>query len=219
VKWGERGGNLSFKVRSVEYASYAVTLRLYTDFRHFRLSCDSCINETTTRRALEAVAEWLRPAVERLAVGEWPKWHWNSLDLPAGVGWAVFLRLYKIHNMSYPIRDGDRELLRVEVLDVKSNGEEAKFRLWYYKWHKTRPHQPYVDAEIKSHSSKRDGRIRFIGRVYASEAKGILREHLAKIAELLKREGVEGVTYYEYGKDAFLQFTGAFRDSVLDNCH
>mgnify|MGYP001772524316 CR=1 FL=1 len=73
-----------------------------------------------------------------------------------------------------------------------------------------------MDVEIKSHLSKKDGRIRFIGRVYASEAKGILREHLAEIAELLKREGVEGVTYYEYGKNAFLQFTSAFRDFVLD---
>jgi len=114
--------------------------------------------------------------------------------------------------VSFPIRDGDRELFRVEVLDVKPNGE-AKFRLWYYKWRETRPHQPYVDVEI-TYKGKEQG---FIGRVYTSETKGILREHLAEIARLLEEKGVKGVAYYEYDyeKRAFLQFTGAFRDSVL----
>jgi len=55
--------------------------------------------------------------------------------------------------MSLRVEDGGRELLRVEVLDVKSN-EEAKFRLWYYKWQETRPHQPYVDIEITRERSE-----------------------------------------------------------------
>jgi len=116
--------------------------------------------------------------------------------------------------MSLPIVEGGRELLRVEVLETRADGT-AKFRLWYYKWRETRPHQPYVDIEIKSYQYK-DGRVSFMGRVFASEAKGILREHLAEIAQLLKRRGVEGVAYYDHGrKGASLQFTGAFRDSVL----
>jgi len=113
--------------------------------------------------------------------------------------------------MSLPIRDGDRELLRVEVLGVKPNGK-AKFRLWYYKWRETRPDQPYVDVEIKPYHFK-GGKIGFIGRVYANVAEGIFKEHLREIAELLKREGVKGVSLVHDGKE--LQFTGAFRDSAL----
>jgi len=122
----------------------------------------------------------------------------------------MFLRLWARYNMSFPIRHDDRELLRVEVLDVESNGE-TKFRLWYYKWRETRPDRPYVDVEIKPHPRK-DG-VRFIGYVYANEAKGILREHLAEIADLLKRKGIEGVSLIAHGRA--LQFSGAFRDSVL----
>ena len=46
-------------------------------------------------------------------------------------------------------------------------------------------------------------------------AEEIFREHLTKIVHLLWDRGVEGVTYYEYAKNAFLHFTSAFRDSVL----
>jgi len=88
-------------------------------------------------------------------------------------------------------------------------------RLWFHKWRETRPDQPYVDVELKPYPHK-DGRIRFTSRVYANVAEGILREHLAEIADLLKRRGVEGVAYYDHGrKGAYLRFTGAFRDSVL----
>jgi len=211
----EVGVNLSFKVRGLEGVSRAVTLRLYTDFRHFRLYCDSCISETSARRVLETVAEWLRLAVERLAAEKqkWPRWYGNALVLPADVGWPIFLELWKKYNMSLPIRDGGRELLRVEVLEARADGT-AKFRLWYYKWRETRPDRPYVDVEIKSYQYK-DGKVRFFDHVFANEAKGILREHLAEIAKLLKREGVEGVTYQEHEKKAYLQSTGRFRDSVL----
>lgn len=46
-------------------------------------------------------------------------------------------------------------------------------------------------------------------------AEEIFREHLTEISHLLRDRGVEGVTYYEYAKNAFLHFTSAFRDSVL----
>jgi len=49
--------------------------------------------------------------------------------------------------MSLPVEEGGRELLRVEVLEARTDGT-AKFRLWYYKWQETRPDRPYVDVEI-----------------------------------------------------------------------
>jgi len=39
--------------------------------------------------------------------------------------------------MSLPV--GERELLRVEVLEARADGM-ARFRLWYYKWRETKPH-------------------------------------------------------------------------------
>jgi len=114
--------------------------------------------------------------------------------------------------VSLRVEEGGRELLRVEVLDVKSNGE-AKFRLWYYKWRETRPDKPYVDIEIEPYWYK-DGRVGFIGYVYANEAMGISKDHLAEIASLLEREGIKGVLLAARGKQ--LKFTGAFRDSVLN---
>jgi len=142
---------------------------------------------------------------------KWLRWHWNALVLPAEVGWPMFLRLWKTYNMSLPIVMGRRELLRVEVLEARANGE-AEFRLWYYKWQKTRPQQPYMDIEIKSYSDKY-GRIHFVGFIYSKEAEGISKDHLAEIADLLKREGIGGVSLRSDGKG--LRFTGAFRDSVL----
>jgi len=99
----------------------------------------------------------------------------------------------------------------VEVLDVKLNGE-AKFRLWYYKWQETRPDRPYVDVEIESYSDKYGG-IHFVGFIYTKEAEGISKDHLAEIAELLKRKGIGGVSLRSDGKE--LYFSGVFRDSVL----
>jgi len=112
--------------------------------------------------------------------------------------------------VSFLIRDGDREL-RVEVLGARADGT-AKFRLWYYKWHETRPDKPYVDFKIRPYSYK-DGRIRFKGFVYAKETEGIYEDHLREIAELLKREGVKGASLRSDGR--VLEFSGAFRDSVL----
>jgi len=195
-----REGSVGF---DVYFERGGVRFKLHTDFSDFRLYCERCGG--TAEGVLRTVAEVL---------GVVPRWMGNALDLPADVGWPIFLRLWERHNISLPIEDGGRELLRVEVLDVKSNGE-AKFRLWYHKWRETRPHQPYVDVEIRPHPHK-DGGVRFVGRVYANVIKGILREHLAEIAQLLRDKGMEGFAYYEYEKRAFLQFTGVFRDSVLD---
>jgi len=214
VKWGKGSVSLSFKVRGLEGVSHTVTLKLNTNFAYFRLSCDSCDDETPAGRVLETVAEWLRPAVEllegrlRLVAVEWPKWHGDALELPAGVGWAVFLRLWARRNVSLRVEKEGRELLRVEVLEARADGT-AKFRLWYYKWRETRPDRPYVDVEI-THKEESRG---FICYVYANEAKGIFKEHLREIAELLKREGVKGVLLVRDGKE--LRFSGRFRDSVL----
>jgi len=103
VKWEEEGVSLSFKVRGLEGVGQAVTLKLSTDFSYFRLYCDLC-SETLASRVLEAVAEWLRPAVELLeerrrpTAKEWPKWHEDALELPADVGWAMFLKLWTRYN-------------------------------------------------------------------------------------------------------------------------
>jgi len=103
VKWEEEGVSLSFKVRDVRSAEQVVTLRLHTDFAHFYLYCDSC-SEASARRALETVAEQLRPAVEqlegrlRLAAKKWPKWEGNALVLPAKMGWPMFLKLWRGYN-------------------------------------------------------------------------------------------------------------------------
>jgi len=208
VKWEERGVNIYFKLRGLKGAEGAVMLRSYTDFNSFRLYCESC-SEASARRVLEAVAEWLRPAVEGLAAGEWPKWFRRALVLPAEVGWAVFLKLWARHNVSLPVpKDGGRELLRVEVLEARAGGT-AKFRLWYYKWQETRPDKPYVDVEI-FYKEKWQG---FVGYLSANVVAGILREHLDEIANLLEREGIKGVSLMSDGR--VLKFTGAFRDSVL----
>jgi len=175
--------------------------RLHTDLANFLLYC---------RKGARA-EETLRKFARELRVE--PKWHGSALDLPAKVGWALFLRLWHRYNMALLVVEGDRELLRVEVLEVRPD-RSAKFRLWYYKWRETRPRQPYVDFELKPRQYK-DGGIGFEGRVYANVAEGIYREHLAEIAELLRRERVRGVAYYKYEKRAFLQFTGVFRDSVF----
>jgi len=180
----ERGGN---------------RFKLHTDFANFRLSCESC--HEAARGVLRAVAE---------ALGVKPRWHWNAIEIPAEVGWPMFLRLWARHNVSLSVEEGGRELLRVEVLEARADGT-ARFRLWYHKWRETRPQQPYVDVEIKSYSRK--GGVSFVGYVSANEAKGIYKEHLAEIAELLRDRGVEGVSLKSNGKQ--LQFSGRFRDSVL----
>jgi len=173
--------------------------KLHTDFKTFYLYCESC-----GRANAESV---LRAVAEALGVKEEPKG--NALKLPAEVGWAMFLKLWARHNVSLPVpKEGGRELLRVEVLEARAGGT-AKFRLWYHKWRETRPDRPYVDVEI-TYDEKWRG---FVGYVYASEAKGISKDHLAEIEKLLKREGIGGVSLTAYGKQ--LRFTGAFRDSVL----
>jgi len=89
--------------------------KLHTDFANFRLYCESC--GEAARDVLTAVAR---------ALSVDPMWHRNALVLPADVGWAMFLRPWAIHNMSLPVEDGGRELLRMEVLEARANGE-AKF--------------------------------------------------------------------------------------------
>jgi len=108
----------------------------------------------------------------------------------------------------FRIEEGGRELLRVEVLEVEPNGE-AKFRLWFYKWRETRPHQPYEDFVIIYDKKKE----RFIGGISVNEVDGIYEEHLVEIFQLLKKRGVRGVSLSTYGK--LLIFTGVFRDVVL----
>jgi len=215
VYWAERGVNLYFKLGYVEGAERAVTLRLHTDLHNFYLYCHTC-SEASAERVLKAVAEDLRPCVEqtRKQMGlvaderEWPKWYRNAIFLSAEVGWAMFLKLWEKYNVSLPVEREGRELLRVEVLDARLDGS-AKFRLWFYKWRMTRPQQPYVDIEI-AYKGERQG---FKGYVFANKTKGIRREHLAEVAQLLRDEGVEGVSLKNDGRE--LQFTGAFRDSVL----
>ena len=183
-----------------------VRFKLHTDLADFYLYCESC--RKAAEGVLRAVAEALGVLEPRLEGKDSGK---KRLVLPAVVGWATFLKLWHKYDTSLSIEDGDRELLRVEMFDVKLNGE-AKFRLWYYKWRETRPDRPYVDIEI-TYKGKKQG---FIGRIYVNVAEGVLKEHLAEIEKLLKRNDMEGVAYYEYEKTTFLLFTGAFRDSVLD---
>jgi len=90
------------------------------------------------RRTLETLGE--APSTVAEVGGQHPL-------LPASVGWTTLLKLWKGYNVAVPIRDGGRELLRVEVLEARAGGT-AKFRLWYYRWQETRPHQPYVVVEI-----------------------------------------------------------------------
>jgi len=175
--------------------------KLHTDFSYFYLYCESC--RDAARGVLTAVAK---------ALGiEGPRWDKNALALPAEVGWVMFLKLWARYNMSLRVEESGRELLRVEVLEARAGGT-ARFRLWFYKWRDTRPHEPYVDVEIRPYQDK-NGIIHFRGFVSANVVEGILREHLAEIADLLKRGGVEGVSLTAHGKQ--LYFTGAFRDSVL----
>jgi len=215
-KWAERGVSLYFKLRSAEGTERVAMFRLYTNFHEFYLYCDWCSDETSAKIVLGAVAEELRLLVEQLRRAakegqEWPRWYGNALELPAEVGWPMFLRLWKGYHMSLRIEEGGRELLSVEVLEARADGT-AKFRLRYHRWRETRPDKPYVDVEIRPYHFK-DGRISFVGYVYASEAEGINKEHLAEIVKLLKDKGVKGVLLVAHGRT--LKFTGAFRDSVL----
>gem|GEM_PF-6059086 len=109
VEWTKRGVSLYFKVRGVGGAERAAVFKLYTDFRHFLLYCESCSDEKSAKRVLGELAEELRPAVEQLErrLGlvakeqKWPKWNWNALELPARVGWPMFLKLWiKVHDLS-----------------------------------------------------------------------------------------------------------------------
>jgi len=69
-----------------------------------------------------------------------------------------------------------------------------------------------VDFEVRPYWRK-DGKIGFKGHVYANKAVGIRKEHLAKIAEPMEEKGV--ACYYREQKETRLDFSGAFRDSVL----
>jgi len=202
VKWMERSAEVYFKWRNsaIEGATHVAVLRLRTDFAHFRLYCDPH-NESSSKSVLEAVTSELDEKVKQ---------HRNALNLPADVGWLLFLKLWLRYNMSIRIEEGGRELLRVEVLETRPDSP-TKFRLWYHKWHETRPHKPYVDFEIKPYQDRRGGILLF-GRVYANEAEGIFKQHLTEIAEVFKREGARGISI-EGGRN--LKFSGAFNDYIL----
>lgn len=102
----------------------------------------------------------------------------------------------------------------VEVFDLRHDGT-AKIRLWYYKWHRTRPDEPYVEFEMRLHRKRGVYRVP-AGAVYEKREAGILREHLVEIAEQLRRMGMHGVSYYEYRGVGLLYFSGGFLGSVVE---
>jgi len=80
-EWTEKGVNLYVKLRDVETASRVATLRLYTDFRDFRLYCHSCsetsaVDKQRGARMAEVVLEshlstrWQRLASVFKVVGQ-----------------------------------------------------------------------------------------------------------------------------------------------------
>ncbi|MEM3326337.1 MAG: hypothetical protein QXK63_02710 [Thermoproteus sp.] len=104
--------------------------------------------------------------------------------------------------------------LRVEVLDVKPNGDVC-FRLWYYRWFETRPAAPYVDFWIRYRGRQ------FRGHINVNGYRGIYEAHLVHIRNLARRlvdeelgEG-EAVGVYLAPSRRALEFYGTFRDAVL----
>lgn len=102
----------------------------------------------------------------------------------------------------------------VEVFDLRRDGT-ARIRLWYYKWHRTRPDEPYVEFEMRLQRKRGAYRVP-AGVVYEKREAGILREHLVEIAEQLRQMGMRGVTYYEYRGIGLLYFSGGFLGSVVE---
>jgi len=202
VKWMERSVEVYFKLwDALRGASRAIEFRLKTDLNVFRLYCDS-YSEMASRGALEAFAREL---------GAELKWNKNALRLSAEVGWPLFLKLWERYKTALLVEEDGREVLRIEVLEVRPDGS-ARLRLWYYKWREMRPDSPYVNFEIKLYQN-RGSRIGFKGYVYANDAEGISRKHLVEVAELLKHRGIEGVSVKSMGK--VLQLTGVFRDYIF----
>jgi len=102
--------------------------------------------------------------------------------------------------------------VKIEALELRP--DFAKFRLWYYKWQETRPHQSYVDFELKKY---RKGRFEAVlGMLYEKRLEGVSKEHLREIAKLLRQMGMQGVAYYEIkGKVGVLYFSGCFLKSFI----
>ncbi|MEM1616353.1 MAG: hypothetical protein QW452_10355 [Pyrobaculum sp.] len=103
---------------------------------------------------------------------------------------------------------------RIELLEVRENGD-VTIRIWFYKWLETRPHQPFVDVEIKYAGYKAG----FQGWLYANEAEGIYREHLAELYGLFKGEGLEVTPMWDEKENRRevrgLVFYGGFRKALL----
>ncbi|MEM1598102.1 MAG: hypothetical protein QXP31_03865 [Pyrobaculum sp.] len=103
-----------------------------------------------------------------------------------------------------------KALVRIELLEVRENGD-VKFRVWFYRWLDTRPHQPFVDVEIKYDEKRK----RFRGSLYANEYEGIYKEHLAELYQMFEREGLPVTPKWEGGEIKELVFYGGFRDELL----
>jgi len=101
--------------------------------------------------------------------------------------------------MRVPSKDGIDAPLKVELLDLRPDGY-ARARLWYHKWRKTRPDQPYADVVFKP---KKRG-IPYIGKLLARG--GITVNHLVDIVLSLGQMGIRGV----YLKGRVLYFTPKF---------
>jgi len=102
--------------------------------------------------------------------------------------------------------------IKIELLELRP--DFAKFRLWYYKWQETRPHQPYVDFELRKY---RKGRFEvLLGMLYEKRLDGVSKEHLREIVDLLRQMGMRGVAYYEIkGRVGALYFSGRFLKSFI----
>ncbi|MEL9990881.1 MAG: hypothetical protein QXP98_10255 [Thermoproteus sp.] len=100
--------------------------------------------------------------------------------------------------------------LRIELLEVRDNGD-VRFRIWYYKWLDTRPHQPYVDV-VMEYKEYMQG---FYGWLTKNEAEGIHAEHLEEISKMLDAEGLYVTLKKRGGRAVRIDFTGGFREELL----
>ncbi|MEM4129301.1 MAG: hypothetical protein QXK62_09680 [Thermoproteus sp.] len=106
-----------------------------------------------------------------------------------------------------------RAPLRIELLEVRDNGD-VRFRIWYYRWLDTRPHQPYVDVEMK-YVKRGEGGGQFVGWLNRNEAEGIYAEHLEEIHKMLEAEGLHTTLAKREEHAVRIDFTGGFRKELL----
>ncbi|MEM3996456.1 MAG: hypothetical protein QXP31_05265 [Pyrobaculum sp.] len=176
------------------------TFRLWTDWHLYRLHCEGpCLKLGEVARALDEKA----------------KEEWGHYKLGATAGKAFYYLLRRRYG--YGISLGGKaegrpwmDKARVEVLEVRENGE-VKFRIWFYRWLDTRPHQPFVDVEIK-YDSRRKG---FRGWLYVNVYEGIYKEHLVELHQLFEREGLKATLVWDGDEIERLVFYGAFREELL----